>query len=107
MTQVRFQIDDNRLTGFEISGHSGFALEGSDIVCAAISSAAIMAANTVTEIIGGKADITENEGYLRFSLIDTDVESVKVLEGLRLHLMQISEQYPDNIKIIYGGKQNA
>lgn len=107
MTQVRFQIDDNRLTGFEISGHSGFALEGSDIVCAAISSAAIMAANTVTEIIGGKADITENEGYLRFSLIDTDIESVKVLEGLRLHLMQISEQYPDNIKIIYGGKQNA
>ena len=107
MTQVRFQIDDNRLTGFEISGHSGFALEGSDIVCAAISSAAIMAANTVTEIIGGKAEITENEGYLRFSLIDTDVESVKVLEGLRLHLMQISEQYPDNIKIIYGGKQNA
>ena len=107
MTQVRFQIDDNRLTGFEISGHSGFALEGSDIVCAAISSAAIMAANTVTEIIGGKADITENEGYLRFSLIDSDVESVKVLEGLRLHLMQISEQYPDNIKIIYGGKQNA
>ena len=107
MTQVRFQIDDNRLTGFEISGHSGFALEGSDIVCAAISSAAIMAANTVTEIIGGKAEITENEGYLRFSLIDSDVESVKVLEGLRLHLMQISEQYPDNIKIIYGGKQNA
>ena len=107
MTQVRFQIDDNRLTGFEISGHSGFALEGSDIVCAAISSAAIMAANTVTEIIRGKADITEKDGYLRFTLIDAGDESVKVLEGLRLHLTQISEQYPDNIKIIYGGKQNA
>ncbi len=107
MTQVRFHVNDNQLTGFEISGHSGFALEGSDIVCAAISSAAIMAANTVTDIIGDKADITEKDGYLRFSLIEGSNASVKVLEGLRLHLTQISEQYPDNIKIIYGGKQNA
>ena len=107
MTQVRFYIDENRLTGFEISGHTGFALEGSDIVCAAISSAAIMAANTVTEIIGDKAEITEKDGYLKFTLADGSDASTKVLEGLKLHFMQISEQYPDNIKIIYGGKSNA
>ena len=107
MTQVRFYIDENRLTGFEISGHSGFALEGSDIVCAAISSAAIMAANTITEVIGDRADISEKDGYLSFRLIDSNDTSIKILDGLKLHLTQISEQYPDNIKIIYGGKSNA
>ncbi|MBR5113364.1 MAG: ribosomal-processing cysteine protease Prp, partial [Clostridia bacterium] len=72
MTQVRFYIDENRLTGFEISGHSCFALKGSDIVCAAISSAAIMAANTITEVIGDRADISEKDGYLNFRLIDSN-----------------------------------
>lgn len=50
MTTVTFLKSDDIICGFEISGHSDFAEEGSDIVCAAISSAAYMTANTVTEI---------------------------------------------------------
>ena len=107
MTQVRFLTDENQLTGFEISGHSGFALEGSDIVCSAVSSAALMAANTVTEIIKDKARVRERDGYLYFEVEAPSDSSISLLEGLKLHLTQISEQYPQNIKIIYGGKQNA
>ena len=33
--------------GFTCMGHAGYAKRGKDIVCAAVSSAAIMSANTV------------------------------------------------------------
>ena len=49
MIQVIFTVKDNDICGFEISGHSDYAEEGSDIVCAAVSSAALMTANTITE----------------------------------------------------------
>ena len=63
MTSVKFLADGKGLYGFEISGHSS---KNSDdeigkIVCAAVSSAAYMAANTVIEIIGDRysADVDD------------------------------------------------
>lgn len=107
MTKVKLLIGDNKLYGFEISGHSDYADEGSDIVCSAISSASLMAANTITEVIGDRAEASMDDGYLSFRLIDGSKASYQVLEGLKLHLTEISEQYPKNIRIIYGGVQNA
>lgn len=37
MTNITFYKRDKAYIGFEISGHSGYADKGSDIVCAAIS----------------------------------------------------------------------
>ena len=107
MTTVTFYTEGSEITGFEIKGHTGFACEGEDIVCSAISSAAIMAANTVTEITGDRAEISEGDGYLRFSGNGLSACSKDILRGLEFHLKQISEQYPSNIKIKYGGNTNA
>ena len=38
MTTVTFQTEGSRIVGFEVKGHSGYAPEGEDIVCAAGSS---------------------------------------------------------------------
>ncbi len=62
---VFFEGENGR--GFEISGHAG-GNAGTDIVCAAVSSAVYMAANTVTEIIKVHADISEQDGHLTFSV---------------------------------------
>ena len=108
MTRVRFSADDKGLYGFEISGHS--SEDGDDeigkIVCAAVSSAAYMAANTVTDIIGDKAEIFVEDAVMRFYVKNPSECTVKVLEGLRLHLTELSEQYGSNITI-YGGARNA
>ena len=73
--------------GFEISGHSDYAEEGSDIVCAAVSSAALMTANTITEVQSLQADITENDGFLSLNLSQGDAKTAEViLNGLLLHL---------------------
>ena len=44
MTKLIFFVDDNCYVGFKCSGHSGYAEQGSDIVCAAVSTAVQMCA---------------------------------------------------------------
>lgn len=107
MIRVTFSVGNNRITGFEIKGHAMFAESGSDIVCAAVSSAAYMAANTVTDIIKADATAKTEGSSMCLKLANPDEESEKILRGLELHLREISKQYPKNIKIIYGGVKNA
>ena len=107
MIRVKFSIGNNRLHGFEISGHSMFAPEGQDIVCAAVSSAALMAANTITEILEVSAKAEAESGSMVFRLSETNDKTEAILRGLELHLTELSKQYPHNIKVIYGGVKNA
>ena len=82
---------------FEIKGHSGSAESGNDIICASVSSAAYMTANTITEIIGAKADIKVEDGYMRFRLTQDNKEAERLIEGLDLHIRELSKQYPENV----------
>lgn len=107
MITVDFISEGSHLNGFEIKGHSGYSEEGTDIICSAVSSAALMSANTVTEIFGCKAEAETEDGFLKFILSEYDENAVKVLEGLRLHLEEVSKQYPEYITINNGGTKNA
>ena len=99
MIRIRFTQNRNgQLSGFCVRGHAQFAESGRDIVCAAVSSAVYMAANTVTEVLGLSPEISECDGKLSLSLSEKEVSAARtVLEGLRLHLQALCEQYPDYI----------
>ena len=101
MTSVKF-LADEKLDGFEISGHSTVDCddEVGKTVCAAVSSAAYMTANTITEIVGDKADAKVSDGKMYFAVSNPSEAAVMVLEGLRLHLTELSMQYSNNIKIL-------
>ena len=103
MIRVRFLVGNRQLQGFEIKGHAMFAQSGEDVVCAAVSSAAYMAANTVTEVIRVNAKAEADDGRMLLMLEKADEKTETVLRGLELHLTELSKQYPENIKIIYGG----
>ena len=106
MTSVKFLADKNSVYGFEISGHSSVNCddEVGKTVCAAVSSAAYMAANTITEIIGDKADIKVDDAEMSFKCKNPSEATIKVLSGLKLHLTSLSDDYSNNIKIIGGAK---
>ena len=103
MIKVRFLIGNKQLQGFEIRGHAMYAESGNDIVCASVSSAAYMAANTITDVICANADAVAEEGRMIVTLNQPNEQAQAVLRGLELHLTELSKQYPENIKIIYGG----
>ena len=107
MTGVKFLADEKNLYGFEISGHSSVNEddENGKIVCAAVSSATYMVANTITEIIGDKADIEIDDAVMCVKVKNPSTFTVKVLEGLKLHLTELSVQYSNNIKIFGGAKK--
>lgn len=91
---------DGALLGFHISGHAG-GEEGTDIVCAAASSAAYLVANTVTEVAGANpAELYAEDGDMLLRLEPEDGERCReLLLGLRLHLEGLSQQYPDEVRV--------
>ena len=97
MTKVVFYEKDEKLIGFLIKDHSGYDDEGYDIVCASVSSAAYLTANTLTEIVGAKADIEVREAYFRFMVTDKFDESENHLKGLKLHLESLAGDYSQYI----------
>lgn len=100
MITVTFKTSGDLICGFTVSGHSDYGEEGSDIVCAAVSSVVIMTANTVTEIMHINAKVTESDGFVNMDLSKPDAERSKyILDGLRLHLTALSEQYSNDIKV--------
>lgn len=88
----------DRLAGWIVKGHAGADTKGHDIVCAAVSSAVYMAANTITEVCHCEADITEQDGFLSLSLPAEQTDGCQtVMQGISLHLAALSRQYPQYI----------
>lgn len=92
---------DGELVGFDVSGHSCYRDIGNDIVCAAVSSALYMAANTITEIIKSDADVLISEGKMFFKIRQVSLSCRDVLLGLKLHMLALEEQYPENVQVNY------
>ena len=61
MTTVTFLTEESRIVGFEVSGHSGYADAGEDIVCAAVTSAIRLVEATVNDVMGLCAAVKVNE----------------------------------------------
>ena len=108
MITVRFTSENGSLTGFSVQGHAGLAPAGQDILCAAVSSAAYMTVNTLTEIYGLPCSPDVGDGTMSVLLAASDAAAVQpLLKGFSLHVRELSRQYPKQLKIIYGGKNNA
>jgi uncharacterized protein YsxB (DUF464 family) len=101
MISVVLKEKEGFLQKFEIRGHSTVDSddEQGKIICSAVSSAAIMAANTITDIIGDKADVICSDGLLSVAVKDPS-KTKDVLLGLKLHLTELENEYPDRIKVI-------
>ncbi len=103
MTKATFYFDGNVPYGFLISGHSGFAENGEDIVCASVSSASYMVANTITEIlkVNAEIDVDETNGKMKLIVNKEQRHITKdILLGLKLHLEGLEEQYPEFLKTL-------
>ena len=68
MTTVTFFTEGSRITGFEVKGHSGYAPEGEDIVCAAVTSAVRLAECAVNDVLGLEAAVKVREKDASLSL---------------------------------------
>ena len=105
MTRCEFFTEDDRITGFSISGHSGYAEAGQDIICAAISAVVTMAEATINEVCGAKAKVRVKEEDARVTLTlpascDEEDAVQAVLAGMLLTLAGMRDDYPDFIEVL-------
>ena len=105
MTRCEFSTEGDRITGFSVSGHSGYAENGNDIVCAAISAVVAMAEATINDVCGAKAKVRVKEEDARISLTlptscDEEESVQAVLAGLLLYLCNLRDDYPDYIEVL-------
>ena len=105
MTKCEFFRENERITGFTVSGHSGYAEAGQDIVCAAISAVVAMAETTINDVCGAKAKVRVKEEDARITLTlpascDEEESVQAVLAGLLLYLCNLRDEYPDYIEVL-------
>ena len=107
MTTVTFRTEGERITGFDSQGHSGYAEEGSDIVCAAITSAIRLVDATINDVLGLAASVKvkENEALISLRLpggLAPTAESTcqALLTGLMVYFAELHDEYPENIEVL-------
>ena len=105
MTRCEFRRENERITGFSVSGHSGYSEAGTDIVCAAISAVVGMTEATINDVCGGKAKVRVKEEDARVTLTlpatCEEEESIQaVLAGLMVYLCTLRDEYPDYIEVL-------
>ncbi len=105
MTRCEFFTENDRITGFCVSGHSGYAEAGADIVCAAVSTAVTMAEATINDVCGAKAKVRVKEDGARITLTlpascDEEDAVQTVLAGMMLTLCSLRDDYPDYIEVL-------
>lgn len=99
MMKAAFQCCNGSIRGFSLEGHCG-GRAGTDIVCAAVSSAAYLTVNTVTDVYGIPATVAEQDGFMTVRLSSEDSALCQpLLVGFFRHMEQLAEQYPRQITL--------
>ncbi len=106
MTDVKiFKLNGN-ITCVEASGHTGYGVQGEDIVCAALSSIIQTAVLGVLTVAGVNAKLDKNDktGYIKLTLptnLDkTQQRDVKmILNTMLVGISDLRETYSDFIDL--------
>ena len=107
MTTITFRSEGGRIIGFDSQGHSGYAEEGADIVCAAVSSTIDLVIATINDVLGLAASVKvrEEDAFVSLRLpgsLGPTAESTcqALLTGLMLYFTQLHDEYPENIEVL-------
>lgn len=108
MNVTTFYSNKGQYIGFNSIGHSGYAQQGEDIVCAAISVLTQNTVNALEYFIGIKnlnCKLNEKNGEIKLRLADALEQNAMhdaqvLLQALYLGLVNLQETYPNYIKIL-------
>ena len=107
MTTVTFHTEGSRIVGFDSVGHSGFAAEGEDIVCAAITSTIRLVECVLNDVMGLCAHVKIDEENTSISLRlprspgqSAENTCQNLLTGMMLYLSQLHSEYPEYVEVL-------
>lgn len=86
----------NHFAGFHTYGHAGYAEEGYDIICSAVSAIVLTTINSIEELTETEFVVTQDpeQGEIEFCFKTTPQESADLLlRSMMIGLNGISEEY--------------
>ena len=87
------------IDSLSIEGHSGYSERGTDIVCASVSTAVNVTVNAILRINNKAIDYKDNGKVITIKNNSKDEITNNLLDNLIAILLDLSKQYPKNIKI--------
>lgn len=78
---IIYRNDENMCVGFRALGHAGYAEQGEDIVCSAISILTINTINAIQKFTSVKTNVSfdEEEGFMEFQICDHPTKETTLL----------------------------
>ncbi|HIT67287.1 MAG TPA: ribosomal-processing cysteine protease Prp [Candidatus Merdisoma merdipullorum] len=103
MTAVTIYKRSGQYAGFTIEGHAGYADEGQDIVCAAVSVLSLNTLNSIEAFTEDQFSGEEKDGFLSCSFPEALSEkAVLLLDSMVLGLTDIQRNYGTSyIRIVF------
>lgn len=104
MTKIMVKRKDGYIFELSVKGHSGFAKEGEDIVCAGISSLS-QTAVLAMEKLEGSCKYTVKDGYMKCSIPDSFNKTQRknasyILEVICIGLKDIASSYKKYVEVL-------
>ena len=98
-------MQEERISGFSCVGHAGLGEEGSDILCAAITSALRLTECTVNDICGAHAQVKIDPDTASITLtLPAQCQEEDAIQaalcGFMTYLIGLREEYPDNLDVL-------
>ena len=94
MITVTVSKKNNSYISFTSKGHAGYAEEGYDIICAAVSALVINTVNSLDQLTKDHIEAEESDGFVSFTFTDPISEGGTLLmDSLVLGLTEIEHSY--------------
>lgn len=105
MVEVRIRKDSrDRLSSFFAGGHAGWADNGEDVVCAAVSALLQAAWLGLTEVAGFEVTGSRRDGRLELAWPERardDAAAQAIVATAALSVERIAGQYPAHVRVIH------
>jgi uncharacterized protein YsxB (DUF464 family) len=105
MTKITFyQREDGTFRGFDSCDHAGYAEEGQDIVCSAVSALVINFVNSLDVLTGDSYQVDVQEDEAKMNVVFTEelsAEGSLLLRSLILGLQSLEEEHGQHLDVIF------
>ncbi len=93
----------DRVVGFRVSGHAGYAESGSDVVCAGVTTAVQLVANGITECVGIAAEVQVEENLVSLLLPGRCCNEAAslLLDAFELQMGIMAQEYKEYVALMY------
>jgi len=99
MIQVKIKTEKEQVKNITVSGHAGYGVSGTDIVCAAVSSILITSINAILRIDMDAIQYEEKDGFISVEILKQEQVVQILIENLIDLLTELQNDYQKYIKI--------